>query len=175
MWRAGTWQSKPEEVTAAVEHALKAGYRHIDCAWMYGNEAAVGEGIRRAGIPRAELFVTSKLWSTQHTRVAQSLQESLQNLGLDYLDLYLVHWPVPLNPAGNHPTLPTLPSGKRDVLDDWDIRDTWKQMEAVHREGKAKAIGVSNFSRLKLEHILATAEVVPAVDQVRCLIAWEPH
>lgn len=167
MWRAGTWQSSPEEVTAAVEHALKAGYRHIDCAWMYGNEAAVGEGIRRAGIPRAELFVTSKLWSTQHTRVAQSLQESLQNLGLDYLDLYLVHWPVPLNPAGNHPTLPTLPSGKRDVLEDWDIRDTWKQMEAVHREGKAKAIGVSNFSRLKLEHILATAEVVPAVDQVR--------
>ncbi|KZV85924.1 Aldo/keto reductase [Exidia glandulosa HHB12029] len=162
----GTWQSKPEEVTAAVEHALKTGYRHIDCAWMYGNEAAVGEGIRRAGIPRSELFVTSKLWSTHHTRVAQSLQETLQNLGLDYLDLYLIHWPVPLNPNGNHPTIPTLPSGKRDVLEDWDIRDTWKQMEAVYREGKAKAIGVSNFSKLKLEHILATAEVVPAVDQL---------
>lgn len=162
----GTWQSKPEEVTAAVEHALKVGYRHIDCAWMYGNEAAVGEGIRRSGVPRSEIFVTSKLWSTHHTRVAESLQETLDNLGLEYVDLYLIHWPVPLNPKGNHPTIPVLPNGKRDVDHSWDIRDTWKQMEAVYRAGKAKAVGVSNFSKLKLEHILATAEVVPAVDQL---------
>ncbi|EJD45325.1 Aldo/keto reductase [Auricularia subglabra TFB-10046 SS5] len=162
----GTWQSKPEEVTAAVEHALKIGYRHLDCAWMYGNEAAVGEGIRRSGVPRAEIFVTSKLWSTKHSRVAQALQESLDNLGLDYLDLFLVHWPVALNPDGNHPNFPTRPDGSRDVHEGWSLADTWRQFEAVYREGKVKAIGVSNFSRLKLDELLKTAEVVPAVDQL---------
>ncbi|EIN08258.1 Aldo/keto reductase [Punctularia strigosozonata HHB-11173 SS5] len=163
----GTWQSKPEEVVTAVSYALKeAGYRHIDCAWAYGNEKSVGEGIRQSGVPRSEVFITSKVWCTWHSRVEQCLDETLANLGTDYLDLYLVHWPVPLNPNGNHPAFPTLPDGKRDVDHSWKLSDTWKQMEEVLKKGKVKAIGVSNFSEKKLEEILPTATVVPAVNQL---------
>ncbi|KAK7685526.1 hypothetical protein QCA50_011392 [Cerrena zonata] len=163
----GTWKSTAEEVTAAVEYAIKeAGYRHIDCAWGYGNEEAVGEGIRRSGVPRDQLFVTSKLWSTHHSKVEEALDESLKKLGLEYLDLYLVHWPVHLNPDGNHPAFPTRPDGSRDIVTDWPLSKTWEQMEAVYAKGKAKAIGVSNFSQKKLEEILPTAKVIPAVDQL---------
>ncbi|KAH9836297.1 Aldo/keto reductase [Rhodofomes roseus] len=164
----GTWQSKPNEVTNAVEHALKeVGYRHIDCAWAYGNEKEVGEGIRKSGVPRSEIFITSKLWSTHHQRVEAALDETLANLGTDYLDLYLIHWPVHLNPNGNHPSFPTLPDGKRDVLYDWKIKDTWAQMEAVLKKGKVRAIGVSNVSKRILEtELLPYATVVPAVNQL---------
>ncbi|KIP07209.1 hypothetical protein PHLGIDRAFT_105937 [Phlebiopsis gigantea 11061_1 CR5-6] len=163
----GTWQSKPEEVVHAVEYALKeAGYRHIDCAWAYGNEKEVGEGIRRSGVPRGEIFVTSKLWSTRHHDVEGSLDESLANLGLDYLDLYLVHWPVHLNPNGNHPNFPTLPDGSRDIVKDWPISKTWEQMEAVLKKGKVRSIGVSNCSEKILEQLLPHASVVPAVNQL---------
>ncbi|RDB26935.1 D-galacturonate reductase [Hypsizygus marmoreus] len=172
----GTWQSKPEEVTAAVSYALKeAGYRHIDCAWGYGNEKDVGEGIRASGVPRSEIFITSKLWGTWHSRVEECLDQSLTNLGTDYLDLYLVHWPIPLNPNGNHPFLPTLPDGTRDIDHSWSIKDTWKQMEAVLKKGKVKAIGVSNFSEAKLEEILSTAEVIPVVDQLELHVYNPQH
>ncbi|KZT69993.1 Aldo/keto reductase [Daedalea quercina L-15889] len=164
----GTWQSKPNEVATAVEYALKeVGYRHLDCAWMYGNEKEVGEGIRKSGVPRSEIFITSKLWCTEHQRVEAAIDESLANLGIDYLDLYLIHWPIHLNPNGNHPTFPTLPDGKRDVLYDWKLKDTWAQLEAVLKKGKVKAIGVSNFSKRILEtEILPYATVVPAVNQL---------
>ncbi|KAH7097023.1 Aldo/keto reductase [Auriculariales sp. MPI-PUGE-AT-0066] len=162
----GTWQSGPDEVINAVEHALKNGYRHIDCAWMYGNEEQVGEGIRRAGVPRAELFVTSKLWSTKHNQVEAALDDTLKKLGLEYLDLFLMHWPVALNPNGNHPTIPTRSDGTRDLYDGWSIAQTWAQLEAVHRSGKARAIGLSNASRQTVEKILAVAQVKPAVDQL---------
>ncbi|EJF58366.1 Aldo/keto reductase [Dichomitus squalens LYAD-421 SS1] len=164
----GTWQSKPEEVINAVEYAIKeAGYRHIDCAWAYGNEKEVGEGIRRSGVPRSEIFVTSKLWATRLNDVEGALDESLANLGLDYLDLYLIHWPIHLNPKGNHPNFPTLPNGHRDVVRDWPLRDTWAQLEAVLAKGKVRAIGVSNASeRILEEEILPYAKVVPAVDQI---------
>ncbi|GLB42464.1 putative aldo keto reductase [Lyophyllum shimeji] len=172
----GTWQSKPEEVTAAVCYALKeAGYRHIDCAWGYGNEKDVGAGIRASGVPRSEIFITSKLWGTWHTRVEEGLDQTLANLGTDYLDLYLVHWPVALNPDGNHHLIPTLPDGTRDVLHSWKLQDTWKQMEAVLKKGKVKAIGVSNFSEAKLEEILATAEIVPAVNQLELHVYNPQH
>ncbi|KAL0576104.1 hypothetical protein V5O48_005878 [Marasmius crinis-equi] len=170
----GTWQSKPEEVVAAVSHALKEGYRHIDCAWGYGNEKDVGEGIRQSGVPRSEIFITSKMWGTYHSRVEECLDQTLSNLGTDYLDLYLVHWPVPMNPNGNHPVFPTLPDGKRDVDHSWKLSQTWQQMEAVLKKGKVKAIGVSNFSVKKLEEILPTAEVIPVVDQLE-LHAYNPQ
>ncbi|KAF5378869.1 hypothetical protein D9615_006924 [Tricholomella constricta] len=172
----GTWQSKPEEVTSAVSYALKeAGYRHIDCAWGYGNEKDVGAGIRASGVPRSEIFITSKLWGTWHSRVEECLDQTLANLGTDYLDLYLVHWPVPLNPNGNHPVFPTIPDGTRDVDRSWKLKDTWKQMEAVLKKGKVKAIGVSNFSEAKLEEILSTAEIVPAVDQLELHVYNPQH
>jgi len=163
----GTWQSKPDEVTNAVAHALKNGYRHIDCAWMYQNEESVGEGIRQSGVPRSEIFITSKVWSTYHQRVQESLDSTLKSLGVDYVDLYLIHWPVPLNPNGNHPYFPTLSDGTRDILSDWKVKDTWKQMEDLLKTGKIKSIGVSNFSQKKLEEeLLPYATVVPAVDQL---------
>ncbi|TFK38255.1 NADP-dependent oxidoreductase domain-containing protein [Crucibulum laeve] len=172
----GTWQSKPGEVTAAVAYALKdAGYRHIDCAWAYGNEKEVGEGIRASGVPRSEIFITSKLWGTWHSRVEECLDQTLANLGTDYLDLYLIHWPVPLNPNGNHPVFPTLPDGKRDVDHAWDLKDTWKQMEDVLKKGKVKSIGVSNFSKKKLEEILPTAEIIPVVDQLELHVYNPQH
>jgi glycerol 2-dehydrogenase (NADP+) len=100
----GTWQSNPGEVKAAVLHAIKVGYRHIDCAYVYGNEAEVGEGIKEAiekgYVKREELFVVTKLWCTFHSRVEENLDLSLQRLGLEYVDLYLMHWPVPMNPKG---------------------------------------------------------------------------
>ncbi|KDQ52165.1 hypothetical protein JAAARDRAFT_40515 [Jaapia argillacea MUCL 33604] len=163
----GTWQSKPGEVKSAVEYALKeAGYRHIDCAWAYGNEKEVGDGIKASGVPRSEIFITSKLWGTFHTKVEECLDQTLAKLGTDYLDLYLIHWPIPLNPNGNDPVFPKLPDGTRDIDHAWDLKDTWKQMEAVYKKGKVKAIGVSNFSEKKLEEILPTAEVVPAANQL---------
>ncbi|TDL25295.1 Aldo/keto reductase [Rickenella mellea] len=163
----GTWQSKPEEVINAVSYAIKeAGYRHIDCAWAYNNEKEVGEGIRASGVPRSEIFITSKLWCTYHSRVEECLDQTLANLGTDYLDLYLVHWPVALNPQGSHPIFPMTAEGKRDVDLSWKLQDTWKQMEVMVKKGKVKAIGASNFSEKKLEEILQTAEIVPAVDQL---------
>jgi len=172
----GTWQSKPGEVAEAVAYAIKeVGYRHIDCAWAYGNEKEVGEGIRASGVPRSEIFITSKLWGTWHSRVEECLDQSLANLGVDYLDLYLVHWPVPMNPKGNHPMFPLLPNGRRDVDRDWPLKETWKQMEALVKNGKVKSIGVSNFSEVKLEEILPTAEIIPAVNQLELHVYNPQH
>ena len=99
----GTWQSAPGEVKSAVAHAISAGYKHIDCAFCYQNEEEVGEGLAEAfksGVKREDLFITTKLWCTFHTRVEEGLELSLKALGLDYVDLYLVHWPIPMNPKG---------------------------------------------------------------------------
>ncbi|CCA75159.1 probable aldehyde reductase [Serendipita indica DSM 11827] len=163
----GTWQSPKDQVVAAVEYALKeGGYRHIDCAFAYGNEDAVGEGIRRSGVPREEIWVTSKAWPTYLNRVEECLDQTLSNLGLDYLDLYLIHWPIHLNPSGNNHLFPTLPNGVRDVIHDWPLSETWSQMESLVKKGKVRSIGVSNFSELKLNEILPTATIIPAVNQL---------
>lgn len=92
----GTWQAAPNEVKSAVETALRAGYRHIDCAAIYRNEAEVGEGIRKSGVPRSDIFITGKLWNTKHDPkdVEEALNQTLKDLGTDYLDLFLMHWPV---------------------------------------------------------------------------------
>ncbi|KAG8968868.1 hypothetical protein FRC03_005741 [Tulasnella sp. 419] len=164
----GTWQSKAGEVEKAVEYALRdAGYTHIDAAFAYGNEKEVGEGIKASGIPREKIFITSKIWSTYHSRVEESVDITLKNLGTDYLDLLLMHWPIAMNPEGNHPLFPTRPDGIRDILHDWPLINTWRQLEALYKSGKVKAIGVSNCSQLKLEEeILPEAEIIPAVNQL---------
>jgi len=162
----GTWQSKPNEVAHAVEYAIKeAGYRHIDGAWAYKNEEEVGRGVKASGLPRSEIFLTSKLWGTYHHRVEECLDQTLKDLGTDYLDLYLIHWPLAMRPKGDE-VFPKRPDGTRDVNPEWDLRDTWKQMEAMVKKGKVKSIGVSNCSQPKLEYILETAEIVPAVNQI---------
>ncbi|TNY17772.1 aldo/keto reductase family protein [Rhodotorula diobovata] len=162
----GTWQAKPGEVAAAVTHALKAGYRHIDGALIYQNEEEVGQGIRASGVPRSDIFLTSKLWNTYHDKVEQCLDESLASLGVDYLDLYLIHWPVRLVPNESSKLLPVNPDGSRAVDRHWPMSKTWAAMEALLATGKVKAIGVSNWSIPYLEELEKTWTVVPAVNQV---------
>ena len=137
---------------------------------MYGNEKEVGEGIKEgleaAGIKRSELFITTKLWCTYHTRVEQNLDISLKLLGLDYVDLYLMHWPIAMNPNGNHEKLPKHPDGSRDLTPERNHVQTYKDMEKLLKTGKAKAIGVCNYSRKYLEELLPQVEVTPAVNQI---------
>lgn len=153
----GTWQSKPGEVGKAVEAALKAGYRHIDTAAAYGNEKEVGEGIKASGVPRDQIFLTTKLNNPDHKRVPEALEDSLKNLGTDYVDLYLMHWPAS-----------TLPGEGMKYYDDWDFVDTWREMQKLVGTGKVKAIGVSNFAIKNLERLLndESCKVVPAVNQI---------
>ena len=166
----GTWQSPPGEVKKAVAHAVSVGYKHVDCAYVYGNEDEVGEGLKEAlasgEIKRSDIFVTTKLWCTYHSRVEKNLNVSLKSLGLDYVDLYLMHWPCPMNPNGNDPKFPKLPDGSRDLDKSWSHIDTWREMEKVLKTGKAKAIGVANYSKKYLEELLPQVHVVPAVNQI---------
>nr|POE65882.1 d-galacturonate reductase [Quercus suber] len=165
----GTWQSGPGEVKAAVAHALKHGYRHIDAALVYQNETEVGEGLKEAfasGIRREDVFVTTKLWNTYHRKAEACIDESLKRLGLDYVDLYLVHWPVPMNGNGNDPLFPKREDGSRDLDQEWSHVQTWREMEKLFKTGKTKAIGVSNYSIPYLEELLKEAEVVPAANQI---------
>ncbi|KAK3697287.1 hypothetical protein LTR37_017520 [Vermiconidia calcicola] len=165
----GTWQSDPGQVKDAVAHALKVGYKHIDAAFVYGNENEVGEGLKQAfdsGLKREDVFVTSKLWCTYHRKPEDCLDEGLKRLGLDYIDLYLIHWPAPMSPNGNHPLFPKHPDGSRDLDTEWSHIDTWKGMEKLLKTGKVKAIGVSNYSKKYLEDLLPHCETIPAVNQI---------
>ncbi|MBM7688343.1 glyoxal reductase [Enterococcus ureilyticus] len=142
----GVWQVKDgDEAVDSVKWALETGYRLIDTAAAYKNEASVGEGIRQAGIPRDEIFVTTKLWNADqgYESTLQAFDESLAKLQLDYVDLYLIHWPV---------------EGK--------YKDSWRAMEEIYQSGRAKAIGVSNFHEHHIEDLLTIAKIVPMVDQI---------
>ncbi|KAJ6783758.1 hypothetical protein PWT90_03398 [Aphanocladium album] len=152
----GTWQSRPNEVAVAVEAALKAGYRHIDTAAAYGNEAEVGAGIKASGVPRDQIWLTTKLFNTDHKRVAEALDDSLAKLGVDYVDLYLIHWPASVIP------------GQKAVFEDWNFVDTWREVQKLVGTGKVKNIGVSNFAIKNLEILLndPSCKIVPAVNQI---------
>ena len=160
----GTWKSDPGVVGAAVKAAIELGYRHIDCAHIYGNEKEIGETFGKlfqdGVVQREDLFVTSKLWNTHHapSDVKPALEATLTNLGLDYLDLYLIHWPVLLKKAED--------GGSFLPLEDIPITETWKAMEECVDQGLIKDIGVSNFSVKKLKTLLATARIKPSVNQV---------
>ncbi|CAG7915955.1 unnamed protein product [Penicillium olsonii] len=162
----GTWRSEPGQVRQAVSFALQNGYSHIDAALIYGNEHEVGEGIRDSGVPRENIFITSKLWNTHQSNVAEGLQKTLEALGTDYLDLYLIHWPVRLVPNETSALLPVNPDGTRSVDRAWDQNETWRQMEEVYKAGKVKAIGVANWSIPYLEDLKKKWTIVPAVNQV---------
>lgn len=152
----GTWQSKPNEVRKAVEAALRAGYRHIDTAQAYGNEAEVGAGIKDSGVAREEIFLTTKIDNMEHKHVAKVVDQSLKALGTDYVDLILMHWPVSIDVDHRE---------KQDkVYEDWTFVDTWKAMEEIPTS-KARAIGVSNFGIENLKTLLKSAKTVPAVNQ----------
>ncbi|KAA8895801.1 aldo-keto reductase [Sphaerosporella brunnea] len=161
----GTWLGEPGDVRHAVRVALESGYRHIDAAAIYNNEAEVGQGIADAGVPRESIFLTSKLWNNARRRadVESALDESLRKLGTHYLDLYLVHWPV--NFASGPSQFPRTAAGRIELAE-VPIGETWAAMEALLATGKVRAIGVSNFNERRLDELLATAEVVPAVNQI---------
>jgi alcohol dehydrogenase (NADP+) len=145
--------------------ALKAGYRHIDTARIYGTEAAVGNAIKKSGVPREELFITTKLWNNSHhpDDVEKALDASLKDLGLGYIDLYLMHWPSPF--ARSDEMFPKDSDGKTKTGDS-DYVDTYKAMEKCLKAGKTRAIGVSNFSKAELERLIKETSVVPAVHQI---------
>ncbi|KAI5819610.1 NADP-dependent oxidoreductase domain-containing protein [Pyronema omphalodes] len=167
----GTWNSPAGAVEKAVYHAITvSGLRHIDCAFAYGNEREVGAALSQVfsegKVKREDVFITTKLWGTWHNRAEANIEESLKALGLDYVDLYLMHWPVPMNANGNHPIMPTRPDGMRDLDEGWTWQQTWKAMEKLVEAGKAKAIGVSNFSEAYLKELLKEAKIIPAVNQI---------
>ncbi|MGJ9382859.1 aldo/keto reductase [Salipaludibacillus sp. CF4.18] len=145
----GVWQVDDEAATPAVEKAIEVGYRSIDTAMIYKNERGVGEAIRLANVPREELFITSKVWNGDqgYENTLKAFDESLERLGLEYLDLYLIHWPTP-------------------EYDDYV--DTYKAMEKLYKDGKVKAIGVCNFDIEHLQRLLDECDVTPAVNQVEC-------
>ncbi len=143
----GTWQVPDgPAVEAAVKTALSAGYRHVDTAAVYGNEAGVGRAVRDGGVPRDQVFVTTKVWNDKVRRgtdaVLRAFDESLHKMGLDHIDLYLIHWAVP------------------------GYRDAWRALEQVYADGRARAIGVSNFAEHHLTDLMRDAKVKPMVNQV---------
>ncbi|KAI9274208.1 NADP-dependent oxidoreductase domain-containing protein [Sporodiniella umbellata] len=171
----GTWKSseKEDSVYNAVKDALRVGYRHIDTATNYGNESEVGrgmmDGLKASGLRREEIFVTTKL-APIHSRpsaVPKALEASLTKLKLEYVDLYMMHWPVALNPEPGV-MLPLREDGSRDLDNELQGRfeDTWAAMEKLLETGKVKSIGVANFSIPNLKRLLKTAKVIPAVNQV---------
>ncbi|KAJ1521269.1 hypothetical protein ONE63_002950 [Megalurothrips usitatus] len=167
----GTWQAAPGEVQRAVAHAIDVGYRHIDCAAYYRNEAEVGAAIRRkvddGVVRREELFVTSKLWGTDHRpdRVLAACATSLRNFGLDYLDLYLVHSPMALK-VGQEGSDVEVEGAT--AFDDVDFLETWRSVELCAERGLARSVGVSNFNSRQLDRVLEDGAVPPVVNQVEC-------
>ena len=156
----GTFRTDPAVTAQAVQDAIAAGYRHIDTAKVYENEVGVGQGIKAAGVPREELFVTSKLWNTDrgYEATKAAFQASLDRLGLDYLDLYLIHWPANEKQFG---------AGAAKIN-----AETWRAMEELYEAGKIRAIGLSNFMPHHVAELLKTAKIKPMVDQIEVHPGW---
>ncbi|NIK69949.1 diketogulonate reductase-like aldo/keto reductase [Paenibacillus sp. BK720] len=161
----GTWLLDNEQAAQAVRDAVSIGYRHIDTAQAYGNEAGVGEGIRSCGVAREELFITTKVAAElkNYTAVMQSIDESLARMGLDYIDLLIIHSPQPWREFREE---------KRYFEEN---KEAWKAMENAYRSGKVKAIGLSNFLQDDIENILAVCEIKPMVNQILAHVSNTPE
>ena len=149
----GTWKSSSNDAYQATLYALKAGYRHIDTAMIYGNEVEVGQAVHDSGINRKDVFITSKVWNSDQgfEETIKACNESLQKLNVDYLDLYLIH-----RPRG-------------------DVKGTWKAMEELMEEGKIRAIGVSNFEPNQIDELMGYAKIKPAINQIETHVFFQQH
>jgi aldehyde reductase len=167
----GTWKSQPGEVEQAVKDAIDIGYRHIDCAFAYGNEKEVGAAIKAkiadGTVKRENLWITSKLWNTYHRPdlVEKNVRMTLDDLGLDYLDLYLIHWPTAYQEDGEK--FPKDSEGNI-LFSDVDYLDTWKALEGLVKKGLAKSIGLSNFNKAQITRVLEEGSIKPAMLQIEC-------
>ncbi|PZG21988.1 aldo/keto reductase [Nonomuraea aridisoli] len=141
----GVWQVPADEAEHAVGLALQAGYRHVDTAAAYGNEEGVGRAVRACGRPREKVFVTTKLWNSDHDRAEAAFDESLERLGLDYVDLFLIHWPVPAQDK---------------------YVQAWRALEKIYRDGRARAIGTSNFTIETLTRLMNETDITPSINQI---------
>nr|CDS26970.2 aldo keto reductase family 1 member B4 [Hymenolepis microstoma] len=172
----GTFEAPKVDVLRAVKSAFAAGYRHIDCAMVYGNEKEVGQAIAESmkeyNLKREDIFVTSKLWCDRHDPkdVKRSCEESLKDLGLEYLDLYLIHWPVSFRFADGIGF--DLDDPKTVIYEEHKLEDTWREMEKLVPAGLAKSVGVSNFNKRQLERIIKHGTIVPAVNQIEVNLHW---
>jgi len=166
----GTWKSEPGNVYNAVKVAIKEGYRHLDCAPLYGNEKEIGmalaECIAEGMVTRSEMWITSKLWNTYHykSEVIPSLKQSLKDLQTDYLDLYLIHWPVALKKDVLFPKK----AADMASLDEIPLSETWEAMEEAVNMGLVKHLGVSNFGKKNLMKLISTSKIKPEMNQVEC-------
>ncbi|XP_034940264.1 aldo-keto reductase family 1 member A1-like [Chelonus insularis] len=167
----GTWKAGVGTTCQIVKEAIDCGYRHFDCALVYENEAEVGqaikEKIKEGVVKREDIFITSKLWNTYHKfeSVERGIRKSLANFGLDYLDLYLVHWPMAFEDGDE--LFPENPDGSRKVSDT-DYLEAWRGMEGVYEKGLAKNIGISNFNSEQITRLINNCKIKPVVNQVEC-------
>lgn len=170
----GTWQAKdePSVVEQAVRDAIDAGYRYFDCAFIYGNEKEIGKALREkideGIVKREDLFITTKLWNTMHKRenVVPACKKSLENFGFDYVDLYLIHWPMSYDESAQD-LWPVDEKGD-PMSGTVDYLDTWRGMEECVKLGLTKSIGLSNFNSEQIDRVLSIAKIKPVVNQVEC-------
>jgi diketogulonate reductase-like aldo/keto reductase len=172
----GTWKIPKEKAKDTITKAIELGYRHFDCALEYGNQEGIGEAlhdiIEKRHLSRKEFFITSKLWNTHHKRhsVYEDMESTLRQLKLHHVDLWLMHWPLAFHPKAVGRNGSDTESSKdqhgKVMLDDVSIAETWHAMEVMHKDGKANAIGVSNFTLPMMEQLLSTCEIPPAVLQI---------
>ena len=148
----GVFKVDPDKTGRIVRDALDVGYRHLDTAKIYHNEEGVGHAVKESGLDRSELFITTKLWNDDQTNALEAFDKSLARLGTDYVDLYLIHWPTP----------------ERDTY-----LDAWRSLEQIYASGRAKAIGVSNFTADHLERLISETDIVPAVNQVELHVDFQ--